>query len=52
MKSADGKDVTYEKDVSRKVSYMLGVEGQPYQVGTGIYNDTLTVAELDALLKK
>ena len=52
MKPEDGNGVTYEKKVSRKVSYMLGVRGQPYQVGAGVYNDQLTVTELDALLTK
>ena len=44
--------MTHAKETSRKVSYMLQVEGQPFQVGAGIYNDTATVAELDAMLKK
>jgi len=44
--------LAYDKQPSRKVTYMLGVKGQPYQVGAGIYNDTATVAELDALLAK
>lgn len=52
VKPEDGKGVTYEKEASRKVSYMLGVKGQPYQVGAGVYNDQMTVAELDALLTK
>ena len=52
VKPEDGNGVTYEKKVSRKVSYMLGVRGQPYQVGAGVYNDQLTVTELDALLTK
>ena len=52
MKPEDGKGVTYEKKVSRKVSYMLSVKGQPYQVGAGVYNDQLTVAELNTLLTK
>jgi len=29
---------------------MLSVKGQPYQVGAGDYNDSLTVQQLDALL--
>ena len=52
VKSPNGKIVGYEKKVSRKVSYMLSVRGQPYEVGAGVYNNTLTVAELDHLLKK
>jgi len=31
---------------------MLSVKGQPYEVGAGIYSDTLTVKQLDALLKQ
>ena len=49
----DGADqLAYEGDAARKVSYMLSVDGQPYQVGAGEYNDTATVEELDALLLK
>lgn len=43
--------LSHAEATSRKVSYMLAVKGQPFQVGAGIYNDTATVAELDALLK-
>lgn len=50
VRSEDGKELTYAKEPSRKITYMLGVEGQPYQVGAGVYNDTLTVEELDAML--
>ena len=46
------EQVTYAKTISRKVTYMLSVEGQPYQVGAGVYNDTLTVEDLNALLKQ
>jgi len=31
---------------------MLSVKGQPYEVGAGVYNDTLTVKDLNALLKQ
>lgn len=51
VKADDGKDLAYEKATSRKVTYMSNVEGQPYQVGAGVYNDTLTVDELNALLE-
>jgi cytochrome c len=48
---AEGSDqLTYEGDPSRKVSYVLAVPGQPYQVGAGEYNDSDTVEELDALV--
>ena len=43
---------TYTKKISRKVTYMLSVEDQPYEVGAGVYNDTLTVEDLNALLKQ
>lgn len=43
--------LTHAEATSRKVSYMLSVKGQPFQVGAGIYNDTASVAELDAMLK-
>ncbi len=46
------KQLTYAKTMSRKVSYMLSVKGQPYEVGAGVYNDTLTVEDLNALLKQ
>lgn len=47
-----GGEVVYSKDAYRKVSYMLAVPGQPYQVGAGIYNDPMSLAELDALVPK
>lgn len=31
---------------SRKISYVTAVEGLPFQVGAGIYNETITLAEL------
>jgi hypothetical protein len=51
VEGADGA-VVYSKEAYRKVSYMLAVEGQPYQVGAGIYNDPMSLAELDALVPK
>ncbi len=47
--AAEG-ELAYTEDAFRKVSYMLAVEGQPYQVGAGIYNDALSLADLDALV--
>jgi len=35
----------------RKISYALQVSGTPYQVGAGVYDDQLTVQELDAMSK-
>ncbi len=52
VKAEGAKQLTYAKTISRKVTYMLSVEGQPYQVGAGVYNDTATVADLNALLKQ
>jgi len=42
--------VVYSKEAYRKVSYLISVEGQPYQVGAGIYNDPLSLQDLDALV--
>ncbi len=52
VKAESTKQLVYAKKISRKVTYMLSVEGQPYEVGAGVYNDTLTVEELNALLKQ
>jgi signal transduction histidine kinase len=35
----------------RKISFMIQVPGQPYQVTAGIYNDTVTIEELNETLK-
>ncbi len=51
VKEADGS-IAYTKEAFRKVSYMHSVEGQPYQLGAGIYNDPMSLAELDALVPK
>jgi len=51
VKAEGAKQLDYAREVSRKVTYMLSVEGQPYQVGAGVHNDTATAAELDAMLK-
>jgi len=52
VRSEGAKELEYTKEISRKVSYMLKVEGQPYEVGAGVYSDTLSVDELNALLKQ
>ncbi len=52
IKVEGAKQLAYAKKISRKVTYMLSVEGQPYDVGAGVYNDTLTVEGLNALLKQ
>ncbi|MCB1502717.1 MAG: cache domain-containing protein [Bauldia sp.] len=45
-------DLVYSGAPARKVSYMLSVEGQPFQVGAGTYDDSLAIADLDALLAR
>lgn len=48
----DGADnLEYTGQPARKVTYMLSVDGQPYQVGAGIVDETHTLEELDALLE-
>lgn len=34
---------------ARKISYVVSAEGHPYQLGAGIYNDTITISELEEL---
>ena len=33
----------------RKISFVMSVDGEPYQLGAGIYDDTVTIDELRAL---
>ncbi|MCF8128790.1 MAG: cache domain-containing protein [Deltaproteobacteria bacterium] len=40
-----------EKKPSRKISFMIQVPGQPYQVTAGIYDDTTTIEELNKTIK-
>jgi len=40
-----------EKKPSRKISYILQVPGQPYQVAAGIYNDKISVDDLNQMIK-
>jgi len=40
-----------EKTPSRKLTYVLAVKGTQYVVGSGIYSDTYTIAELNKLLE-
>ena len=35
----------------RKISFVMSVEGLPYQLGAGIYNETVSIEELDQLLE-
>lgn len=52
VKAEGAKQLAYAKKISRKVTYTLNVKDQPYQVAAGVYNDTLTVKDLNALLKR
>lgn len=52
VRTEGADELGYTKDISRKVTYMLKVEGQPYEVGAGVYSDTLSVDDLNALLKQ
>jgi cytochrome c len=40
-----------EKEAQRKITYVLQVPGQAYQVAAGIYNATITLEDLDKLIK-
>jgi cytochrome c len=40
------------EEFKRKISYMLKVPGQPYEVGAGMYEPNKTVDELNKLLQK
>ncbi|MBN1574134.1 MAG: cache domain-containing protein [Deltaproteobacteria bacterium] len=52
----DTMDEKGEAKFRRKISYIMQVPGQPYQVGAGIYEPTMTVEELnnkiDEVMKK
>jgi cytochrome c len=39
-----------EETPSRKISFLIKVEGTPWVVGAGIYNDDITLEELNATL--
>jgi len=41
-----------QKDGSRKISYALRAGGTPYIVGAGIYDDKLTIADLEKLTRR
>ena len=45
----DTLDSEGNQQYRRKISYIIGVDGQPYQVGAGIYEPDMTVDELNAL---
>lgn len=56
-KNPDGGWVEYwwpkvgEKTPSRKITYILQVSGTPYQVGAGIYDETISIEELNKLIQ-
>lgn len=39
-----------EKAPLRKISYLISVPGQPYQVGAGVYDSTYTLQELNEMI--
>jgi len=47
----DSMDAEAGEMYRRKISYILKVPGQPYEVGAGIYEPTMTLEELNGLLK-
>ncbi len=52
----NGKWVEYmwpvkDQGKKRKISFIVQVPGQPYQVVAGIYNDTVSVEELNGNIK-
>ncbi|MCF8038767.1 MAG: cache domain-containing protein [Desulfohalobiaceae bacterium] len=40
-----------EEEVFRKISFTIQVPNRPYQVSAGIYNDSITVEELNETLR-
>lgn len=47
----EGEDkLAYAEEPSRKVSYIVSVEGQPYEVGAGHFDETSAVDDLNAML--
>lgn len=57
-KDQNGKWVEYwwpkagETEPSRKITFVIQVPGKPYQVSAGIYDDTITLEELNKTLVK
>ena len=41
-----------ENEPFRKITYIYQVPGQPYQVGAGIYEPSITLSELELLLER
>ncbi len=56
-KKANGDWVEYwwpkagETEASRKITFVIQVPGQPYQVSAGIYDDSVSLEELKAMSK-
>ena len=40
-----------ETEPSRKIAFIISVTGTPYQVAAGIYNDDITIEELNKTIK-
>lgn len=51
-KERETDDLAYIGKPTRKVSYMLTVDGTPYQVGAGMFDETTSLDYLNALLPK
>jgi signal transduction histidine kinase len=51
VRPAGADNLEYSGEPSRKVTYMLSVDGQPYQVGAGIIDETDSLEKLDALVR-
>ena len=47
----DELDANGEVKYRRKISYILKVEGQPFEVGAGIYEPEMTIDELNDMLE-
>lgn len=52
VQPAGADNLKYAGEPACKVTYMFSVDGQPYQVGAGIIDETHTLEQLDALLPK
>ena len=48
---SDAADATGAAEFRRKVSYILKVQGQPYEVGAGIYEPTMSIDELTKMIE-
>jgi len=51
IEAATPNDLAYTGDHVRKVSYTLSVDGTPYLVGAGIFNESMSLEALNRLLQ-